>query len=234
MFQYVIYPNIIPNRYKIDNETAQVYDTLSNQFISVSSHPQGYLRVNLRRIDGTFTSVFLHVLVASTFLGGYHEDLVVNHKDGNKLNNAASNLEWITRAMNVVHAFMNGLMKQGTTDYKKIENAIQLLSECYSPTEVMRYLELSKAEFDRIVNPNMYKHIKGDTPVVVINPSRSLPRDAIFEILNLDRHTDWSDTDISKKFKFAVDRKTVGHIRRGDRYYKVREYYNTIHKPLNT
>ena len=35
---------------------------------------------------------FIHRLVAFHFCEGYQENLVVNHKDGNKLNNIAENL----------------------------------------------------------------------------------------------------------------------------------------------
>ena len=55
-------------------------------------------------------SVLLHRLVASVFIpnpNGYTE---VNHKDGNKLNNCASNLEWCTRSMNMKHAYDNGYL----------------------------------------------------------------------------------------------------------------------------
>ena len=51
----------------------------------------GYRRVTLYTpIKKRF---FVHRLVAYHFCRGYKEDLVVNHKDGNKLNNEASNLE---------------------------------------------------------------------------------------------------------------------------------------------
>lgn len=54
----------------------------------------------------------LHRAIACTFCenpNGYKE---VNHKDGNKKNNCASNLEWVTRSMNVKHAWDNGLIKK--------------------------------------------------------------------------------------------------------------------------
>lgn len=43
----------------------------------------------------------VHRLVASTFLG--ISDLQVNHKDGNKLNNHISNLEYVTNRENQIH-----------------------------------------------------------------------------------------------------------------------------------
>ena len=45
----------------------------------------------------------IHYLVASTFIDGEQENLEINHKDGNKLNNCYLNLEWVTRSENQQH-----------------------------------------------------------------------------------------------------------------------------------
>lgn len=56
---------------------------------------------------------YIHRLVAQVHVPGYARGLVVNHKDGNKLNNSADNLEWITPRQNAVHASVNNLLKFG-------------------------------------------------------------------------------------------------------------------------
>lgn len=62
-------------------------------------------------VDGKKSMPMVHRLVAAAFVEnprGYPE---VNHKDGNKLNNHANNLEWVTRSMNNKHAWDTGLQK---------------------------------------------------------------------------------------------------------------------------
>ena len=51
----------------------------------------------------------VHRVVAETFLGkAPFENWTVNHKDGNKLNNHYSNLEWISHSDNVKHWIYSG------------------------------------------------------------------------------------------------------------------------------
>lgn len=52
----------------------------------------------------------VHRLVAETFIHKPKGKNVVNHKDGNKLNNNIKNLEWCTLKENVQHAYKTGLM----------------------------------------------------------------------------------------------------------------------------
>lgn len=67
----------------------------------------GYKYVKL--YPGTIT-MKVHRLVAIAF-HGMPSGLVVNHKDGNKLNNRADNLEWISQSDNHKHAYATGLRK---------------------------------------------------------------------------------------------------------------------------
>ena len=67
---------------------------------------RGYLRVKLcknRKIKKTR----VHRLVAEAFIK--RPELEVNHIDGNKKNNKAENLEWVTQKENKQHAWITGL-----------------------------------------------------------------------------------------------------------------------------
>lgn len=63
---------------------------------------QGYAKVALRA-NGKSTTIAIHRLVAGAFLPKPKNCNVVNHKDGNKLNNNVSNLEWTTHRGNSAH-----------------------------------------------------------------------------------------------------------------------------------
>ena len=71
---------------------------------------QRYLRVNLWK-NGKYKTFSIHRLVAESFLPNPNNFPVVNHKDGNKLNNKADNLEWCTQSHNVKESYKLGLQK---------------------------------------------------------------------------------------------------------------------------
>lgn len=61
--------------------------------------------------NGTWKRNFkIHRLVATHFSEGYFEGATVNHIDGNKENNHASNLEWVTLKENCQHRNDTGLL----------------------------------------------------------------------------------------------------------------------------
>lgn len=53
----------------------------------------------------------LHRLVAEVFIPNPLNKPQVNHIDGNKQNNCASNLEWVTQSENTIHAYKLVLQK---------------------------------------------------------------------------------------------------------------------------
>lgn len=62
----------------------------------------------------------LHRVIAEAFVENDKGKPEVNHIDGDKANNRADNLEWVTREENLRHAFENGLMPNNTTPRKVI------------------------------------------------------------------------------------------------------------------
>lgn len=69
----------------------------------------GYVTVHLS-FDGEDLNALVHRLVAMAYLPNPENKPTVNHKDGNKRNNRADNLEWATYPENTQHAFDTGLI----------------------------------------------------------------------------------------------------------------------------
>ena len=61
--------------------------------------------------DGKRTVKPIHILVAEAFVPNPENKPEVNHKNGNKHDNNASNLEWVTHKENCEHAWKTGLTK---------------------------------------------------------------------------------------------------------------------------
>lgn len=62
----------------------------------------GYKRIR-SQVDGDRFGEIVHRLVAKAFIPNTENKPCVNHKDGDKLNNNVSNLEWVTYAENNRH-----------------------------------------------------------------------------------------------------------------------------------
>lgn len=63
----------------------------------------GYDVVSLR-IDGITIQKLAHRVIAAKWLIKPVDCDVINHKDGDKLNNHPDNLEWVTQSANLLHA----------------------------------------------------------------------------------------------------------------------------------
>lgn len=64
----------------------------------------GYLRVTLSQFD-VQKRMLVHRIVAQHFLTPSPGRTHVNHKDGDKMNNHANNLEWCTSSENELHSY---------------------------------------------------------------------------------------------------------------------------------
>lgn len=95
--------------YKITDD-GRVFTIKYQRFLDTVVDKYGYLKVRLVSTDGGRHRYSVHRLVLENFnpVDGM-DKLQVNHIDGNKKNNALSNLEWTTPKENVLHACAHGL-----------------------------------------------------------------------------------------------------------------------------
>lgn len=105
----------------------------------------GYLIVGLHK-NNKAKKVCVHWLVASAFIPKKETDEVINHIDGNKLNNTLNNLERCTQSHNVKESIRLGLQiphnKKPVIQYDLQENFVK---EWKSACEAERQLKISQA-----------------------------------------------------------------------------------------
>ena len=203
----------------------------------VMTKVNGYVKSNgYRYADlGSLHRVRVHRLVAQHFVSIpkdlsdqrlTEESLVVNHLDGDKLNNRWDNLEWTTQKGNIEHASINGLMPTTIADHV-LERIWQLLEEGYSNIDISRETGIpvaSVSQIRRSVSPR-YRTDKYTWPKH--SPGvKVLDKDTIFNIYDDFIYTDMSNSEIGRKYN--VSRQFIYDLRIGSCCSKLaREYINS-------
>lgn len=94
-------------RYLVDSDGFILDTNYNNRPICMWIDNTGYYQCNLYGENGTKRYVRVHTLIAKTFVPNPYNLPQVDHRDGNKLNCSASNLEWVTNAENTKRGYDN-------------------------------------------------------------------------------------------------------------------------------
>ncbi len=134
--------------------------------LSPSKNKHGYLAVALC-LKGVPQTHTVHKLVSKTFLGLRPNHMQVNHLDGDKTNNAISNLEYCTPSDNTRHAFATGLNPskgEANTSAKLKTDDIKSIVARASNGETLRSIASSYglvvSSIWSIVNNKAWRHIE--------------------------------------------------------------------------
>jgi len=98
------------NNYEIDQD-GNVFNLKTGRQKMPTLLPVGYYSLNLY-INNVGHWRYIHRMVAEAYLENPDNKPEVNHIDGVKTNNTVSNLEWVTRQENSLHAYKLGLSYQ--------------------------------------------------------------------------------------------------------------------------
>lgn len=79
------------------------FRTYPQKRLKISILKNGYGRVALYK-NGIKKEELIHRIVCLAF-HAYKNGMQVNHKDGNRMNNHADNLEWVTASQNLKHSY---------------------------------------------------------------------------------------------------------------------------------
>lgn len=105
-------------------------------------------------------------LVAETFIGSIPDKFVVNHKDGNKTNNRADNLEICSFSDNVLHSYTANLNRKrvGEEMFHKItEKQVLSIYDSYikgnTKTEIAKKYNISRGHVLCIIRGQSWSHL---------------------------------------------------------------------------
>lgn len=194
-------------------EDGRVFSKRSKKFLKPSLTKAGYFTYSKKL--GT-----VHRLIAEHFLGGIPKGMVVNHKDGNKQNNSLDNLEIITHAENVKHAYEIGLAKgkkgqensQAKLSDKDCEKLCKMLLDGFDNETIGREFNLHPRYVSLIRHGKRWEHLTEKYGKFPSSNKQDPMQEKYLQFLDLKDHY--------KNFEIAdmlgVDRSTISRWRSGE------------------
>ena len=162
-------------------------DKQNRRFLNTPKDGCGYCHARLY-IGAKQYSRLVHRLVAEAFVdnpNGYKE---VNHKDEDKNNNRADNLEWCTRTYNILYG------KAGKERYEKMKITQRLTHKGQRPVECL----------DVITGEVIYKFFSaGEAARTILNRSNGTVKSVRTNILNCCNHRKHVKTAHGYKWRYA-------------------------------
>lgn len=129
-----------------------------------SSDKDGYKTIGLC-IKGKTTTFRVHRLVALHFISNSENKPEINHKNGNKQNNAKSNLEWNTTIENIRHSIKTGLAnRNGSGNGRAVlceNDVLEIRDNCKGMKvyEISKMYNVNWTTIKRILTRESWRHI---------------------------------------------------------------------------
>lgn len=98
--------------------------TIPSVVLKQRANAWGYMFCNFKK-GGKTCTIRVHRAVAMAFIPNTHNKPQVDHIDGDKTNNAVSNLRWCTSQENIKYAIELGLRDKAIESFKKRRKSIE-------------------------------------------------------------------------------------------------------------
>jgi len=162
----------------------------------------GYANVGVS-VHGKPKLIRVHRAVFTAFVGPIPQGFVINHKDGNKLHNAVSNLEAVSNRDNILHAY--AVLNRSPTGNKIHESDVISIREKHADGIAMKNLAkkygLSHTAIMLIVRGKTWKRVGG--------PIRT------------ERKLSQTQADVTKRISDDTARNIVQRCKNGESPYKL-------------
>ena len=146
----------------IIDEYGDVFSVTTNRKLRKAITNKGYYYYTLMCNNGKAKKFTVHSLVALMFVDGYKKGLIVNHKDGVKINNYYKNLEWVTYLENNLHALEHNLLRKGEENSNAIlsNEQVKIICELLSKNFTVEQIVYQLGKIDMISLKNTITNIK--------------------------------------------------------------------------
>jgi len=238
----------IHGRYKISKD-GQILNSERNRTLKLQYRKGGYVSIELRTVGGKKKTCCIHRLLGLTFIavperlkGFSTDELEVNHDDGDKHNFRLSNLEWMTKSENQLHAVTTGLavVKKGSENHlskysdKEIHSVCSMLSS-KGDAEISKLTSVERNTIANIRRGISWSHISKDYEIKMIkkskkgtnNTTNKHSEDTIRQVCERILTGD-SPTVIAREF--GMGRHTVSDIKHGKAWRDIASEYGIENK----
>lgn len=162
-----IWIQIEDTAYSVSN-SGQIRNDRTGRILKETLNPKGYCTVHLH-CNGVASTRRTHRLVAEAFVlrPENSEGLLVDHIDNDRLNNKASNLQWMTSGANTRKARSVGAWPtvvgedhQGSTlKSTEVLQIIELLLEGFSYSEIGKHFSVDNRTISSIAKRETWSHL---------------------------------------------------------------------------
>lgn len=140
---------------------------LTDRILKPMQNQRGYLTVAPVSFGKKQTPMVIHRLVLHAFVGPAPEGYYANHINGNKTDNRLCNLEWVTPAENIKHAYDMGLHKRyvgsasssAKLTEEQVADILQRIANREYRKDIAELYGIGTRTVDQIVSGENWKHV---------------------------------------------------------------------------
>lgn len=142
------------------NGSKNGFQKIREKILRQRTGPHGYKSVILSK-DAVHSTFLVHRLVATAFCSNPFKKEQVNHIDGNKMNNNAENLNWVTQSENVKHTYQKIGHKQLGVNHRQAKRTDEEIKECIQLYKTGNFTKVRLGEMYEVSESTVHDWVTG-------------------------------------------------------------------------